>query len=151
MFLLVDDVDDSRHSGGVKACRGIVDDLDRLDVGGGNAIEPTLTAETGEARLPAVDEDGDLVTATKRDLTFLIDRHARKALHRIEQRSGRLGRSFVELENPSVEPRCPDCLRGDRDLLLEALQAHQADVAEVVRLVELADENVDLRRVETRK
>ena len=88
LLLPVDDVDDAGHAGRVKARRGIVDDLDRLDVRGRHAVEPTLTAKPGQTRLPTVDEDGDTIAAAQGDHAFLIDGHAGEIPHRIEQRAG---------------------------------------------------------------
>ena len=153
LFLPVDDVDDPGHAGGVEAGRRVVDDLDRLDVGGRDAVESALTAEAGQARLPAVDQDGHAVAAPQQDSAVLVDGDARKAPHRVEQRSGRLRGPLVEPEQLRVDasrPR-PERLRRHGDLLLETLQTSEPDVAKVVGLVELADEHIRLHRVEAGK
>ena len=145
-LLFVDDVDDAGHSGGVETCRRVVNDLDRFDVGRGHAVESALIAEACQARLPTVDKDRDLVTPAQRNLAVLVNGHAREVLHCIEQRAGGLRGSLVEPEHACIESGCPYGVGRNRDLLSEALQTRQADVAEVVRLVELTDQEVGYRR-----
>ena len=77
-------------------------------------------------------------------LPFLVDGHARQVLHRVEHRAGRLRRTVVQPEHLRVDAGGADGLRGDRHLLLEALDPRQPDVAEVVRLVERRDQHVGL-------
>ncbi len=77
LLALVDDVDDARHPGSVVPRGRVVDDLDALDVRGRHVVEPGLIAETSEARLFAVHQYGDAVTAAKQDFALLIDGNAR--------------------------------------------------------------------------
>ena len=144
LFLLVNDVDDARHACGVEARRGVVDDFNRLDVGRRHAVQPALSAESGQARLPPIDQDGDLVAAAQRDLSLLIDRHTRDVLQRVEDRPGGLRGSLVETKHLGVDAGGADRLRRDRHLFLESLEARKTDVAEVVGLIQWTDDHVRL-------
>lgn len=150
-FLLVNDVDDARHTCGVEARRGVVDDLNRLDVRRRQAVQAALGAESGQARLPPVDQDGDPVAAAQGNLAFLIDRDARDVLQRVEHGAGRLDGSVTQTEHLRVEAGGADGFGGDRDLFLEALDSRKADISQVVRLVQGTDDHVRLRLKEAGK
>ena len=151
LFLLVDDVDDPGHAGGVESRRRVVDDFDRLDVGRRHAVEPALAAEAGQARLPAVDQDRHAVAAAQRDLAFLIHGHARNTLHRVEHRTGGLRCALIEPEHLRVDAFRADRGGGHRHRSPRTPPGDQTDVAEVVRLVERADQHVGLRRLKPGK
>jgi hypothetical protein len=107
-----------------------------------NAVETTLGAEPGQARLPPVDQNGDLVAAAERDVSFVVDRHTRKIPHRVEDRSGRLRRPVIQPEHLRVDAREPDRLGGDRHVFGIAFDSRQADVAQVVRVVQRTEQHV---------
>ena len=142
-ILLVDDVDDTGHSGCVEARRRVIDDLDGFDVGGRDVVQAALAPESGEARLSTVYEDGHLVAPPKGDPTLLVDRDAREAPHRIEHGSGRLSGAFIEPKHLRVDPGRSDRVHGDRDPV-EISKATEADLSEVVRRVDLGYEQVAL-------
>ena len=151
LFLLVDDVDDAGHAGGVEAGRRIVDDFNRLDVRRRHAVQPALRAESRQARLPPVDQDGDLVAAAQRDLALLIDRDARDVLQRVEHGARGLDRVRHSDVNTCVSMPAARMVSAVTVTVLEALDSRKADVSQVVRLVQGADDHVRLRLEEAGK
>ena len=128
-----------------------MNDLDRFDVRRGDTVESPLRAEPGQARLTAVDEDGDAVAASKQDFPVLIDCDTGQPFQRVEQAASGLCGADVETEHLAVHAGDANGLGGHRHLLLEVLHARQADVAQVMRLVQRADEHVRHGRLETGK
>ena len=146
LLALVDDIDDSRHPGGIVAGGRIVDDLDALDIRGGHVVETGLVAESRETRLFAVHQQRDPVAAPEQDPALLIHGYARQTPHRIQERTAAPGDAVREQVHAPVEARFQDFLSSDDDNLFETLSGClQLDVADIEDGVLVADQDLGCR------